>query len=67
MKQGALTGQPGKDQDPVIQSLKEVGVLPTQETYLALAYPDGDGRRVGERTCRTTSSSFQKRRIRHSD
>ena len=40
MQQGDSSGLPGEDQDPVIQSLKEIGILPTQETYLALAYPE---------------------------
>ena len=40
MQQGALTEPHGKDKDEIIQHLKELGVVPTQETYLAIAYPE---------------------------
>ena len=40
MQQGALTEQPGKAHDPIMQQLQKLGIRPTQEDYLALAYPE---------------------------
>ena len=40
MQQGVLTEQHGKDNDPILQQLNKLGLSPTQETYLALAYPE---------------------------
>jgi len=40
MAQGGFMGWPGKEQDPIIKRLIKIGVEPTQENYLALAYPE---------------------------
>jgi hypothetical protein len=42
-QQGALTEQSGKPHsDPTMQLMLEMGIKPSQEAFLTLAYPDDE-------------------------